>query len=119
MNSWSLGGSFTYILYRVGDRTEPYGTPACISLGVDILPSTETLNFLYERKELISWINLAALRGGRQQNQQIPRAGLGSSLYSSGADPTENPSLNNTSIVGCCLGNVFTEPLPSSECSFS
>jgi hypothetical protein len=46
--------SFIYSLYNVGDRTEPYGTPACISLGVDILPSTETLNFLCERKELLS-----------------------------------------------------------------
>jgi hypothetical protein len=46
------------MLYNVGDRTEPCGTPACISLGVDISPSTKTLNFLSERKELISWIKL-------------------------------------------------------------
>jgi hypothetical protein len=26
----------------VGDRTEPCGIPACIHLGVDISPSTET-----------------------------------------------------------------------------
>jgi hypothetical protein len=26
----------------MGDRTEPYGTPACISVGMDISPSTET-----------------------------------------------------------------------------
>jgi hypothetical protein len=58
VNSLSLGGSFTYILYNVEDRTEPCGTPACISLGVDISPSTETLNFRSERKELISCINL-------------------------------------------------------------
>jgi hypothetical protein len=32
---------------------------ACIFLGVDILHSTETLNFLCERKELISLIRLA------------------------------------------------------------
>jgi hypothetical protein len=35
-----------YILYNVGDRTEPCGTPAFISLAADISPSTETLNFL-------------------------------------------------------------------------
>jgi hypothetical protein len=43
-------------LYRVGDRMEPYGTPACMYLGVDISPSTETLNFRRERKELVSLI---------------------------------------------------------------
>jgi hypothetical protein len=37
---------------------ETCGTPAFISLGVDISPSTETLNFLYERNELISLIKL-------------------------------------------------------------
>jgi hypothetical protein len=47
-----------YILKRVGDRTEPYGIPACISLGVDISPSAETLNFRCERKEPISLIKL-------------------------------------------------------------
>jgi hypothetical protein len=36
------------------NRTEPYGTPACIILGVNILPSTETQSFLFERKELMS-----------------------------------------------------------------
>jgi hypothetical protein len=38
-----------YILYYVGERTEPCGTPACISLGTDISPSTETFNFLWEK----------------------------------------------------------------------
>jgi hypothetical protein len=52
------GASFMYMLKRVGDRTEPCGTPACISLGVDISPSTETLNFHSERKEPIRWITL-------------------------------------------------------------
>jgi hypothetical protein len=47
-----------YKLYRVGDRTEPYGTPACMYLGVDISSSIETLNFHCERKELISLIKL-------------------------------------------------------------
>jgi hypothetical protein len=35
-----------YKLYRVGDRTELCGTPACMYLGMDISPSTETLNCL-------------------------------------------------------------------------
>jgi type II secretory pathway component PulL len=35
------------------------GTPACISLGADISSSIETLNFQFERKELISLITLA------------------------------------------------------------
>jgi hypothetical protein len=47
-----------YKLYRVGDRTEPCGTPACMYLGVDISPSIETLNFHCERKELIRLIKL-------------------------------------------------------------
>lgn len=38
---------------------EPCDTPACISLGVDISPSTEVLNFLSECKELISLIMLS------------------------------------------------------------
>jgi hypothetical protein len=42
----------------VGDRTEPCGTPAFISLGVDISPSAETQNFRCERNELISLIKL-------------------------------------------------------------
>jgi hypothetical protein len=49
---------YVYRLYNVGDRTEPCGTPACISLGADSSPSTESLNFLWERKELISLIKL-------------------------------------------------------------
>jgi hypothetical protein len=43
-----------YKLYRVEDRMEPCGTPACMYLGVDISPPTETLKFLCERNELIS-----------------------------------------------------------------
>jgi hypothetical protein len=38
MNTLRYGASLMYILNRVGDKTEPCGTPACISLGVDILP---------------------------------------------------------------------------------
>jgi hypothetical protein len=48
-----------YKLFNVGARTEPCGTPAFISLDVDISPSTQTLNFLFERNELISFIILA------------------------------------------------------------
>jgi hypothetical protein len=50
--------SFIYRLYRVGDRTERCGTPACISRGGDSLPLTITLNFLFERNEIISFIKL-------------------------------------------------------------
>jgi hypothetical protein len=49
-----------HIIYMcsVGDKTEPCGTLACISLGINISPSTEILNFLLEGKELISFIRL-------------------------------------------------------------
>jgi hypothetical protein len=47
-----------YKLYSVGDKTESCGTPAFISLSIDILPSTKTLNFLSERDELIRLIRL-------------------------------------------------------------
>jgi hypothetical protein len=50
------GISLMYKLYRVGDRTEPCDIRACMYLGVDISPSTETLKFLCERNELISLI---------------------------------------------------------------
>jgi hypothetical protein len=54
-----LGGIINVqVLYRVGDRKEPCGTLACISLGVDISPSTETLNFCCERNDLIILIKL-------------------------------------------------------------
>jgi hypothetical protein len=43
----------------------------------------------------------------------INSAGLGSSLCSLGADPTENTISKSTSIVGRFRGNVFTKPLPS------
>jgi hypothetical protein len=47
-----------YKLYKVEVRTEPCGIPACMYLGVDISPSTEALNFLCERNELVSLIKL-------------------------------------------------------------
>jgi hypothetical protein len=43
----------------VGERTEPCGTPASIYLGVDNSPTIQTLNFLWDRKEQISYIKLA------------------------------------------------------------
>jgi hypothetical protein len=49
------------------DRTEPCGTPACISLGVDISPYTETMNSRCERKELMSLINLVENSNNLQQ----------------------------------------------------
>jgi hypothetical protein len=42
----------------VGGSTEPCGTPACIYFGADFLPSTETLNFLGERRDPVSLIRL-------------------------------------------------------------
>jgi len=47
-----------YKLYNVGARTEPCVTPACVFLGVESLPSTETLDFLLDRYELMSLIKL-------------------------------------------------------------
>jgi hypothetical protein len=47
-----------YILNSVRYRTDTCGTPACINLGVDISPSTETKNFLLEKKELMSLIKV-------------------------------------------------------------
>jgi hypothetical protein len=34
---------------------EPWGTPTCISLGVDISPATETVNFGSDRMELTNF----------------------------------------------------------------
>jgi hypothetical protein len=53
MSTKYLGESFIYILYSVGDTTEPISSPSCIALGVDIPIFTQTLNFLYQRKEAI------------------------------------------------------------------
>jgi hypothetical protein len=39
-----------YKLYRVGVRTEPCGTLACISRGVNNSPFTVTLKFLLVKK---------------------------------------------------------------------
>jgi hypothetical protein len=52
------GVSFTYIRCNVRDRTEPCGVLACMSLSIDVSPSTETLNFLYGIKEIIRLITL-------------------------------------------------------------
>jgi hypothetical protein len=45
--------------YDNEDRTKPCSTSALISLGAEISPSTESINFLCERKALISLIGLA------------------------------------------------------------
>jgi hypothetical protein len=37
---------------------EPYSTPPFISVGVEISPSTETLNYLFEWKDIFSLIKL-------------------------------------------------------------
>jgi hypothetical protein len=50
--------SCMYKVYRVRYRKEPCGTFACISQGVGISPSTETLNFLFEIKDPVSLIML-------------------------------------------------------------
>jgi hypothetical protein len=50
---------FIYKFYRVGARTEPCGTPACIIRGVDNSPSAVTLKFLFVRNELISFTKFA------------------------------------------------------------
>jgi hypothetical protein len=47
-----------YRLYRVGARTEPCDTPACISRGVGSSPLIIIPNFLLERDELISFVQL-------------------------------------------------------------
>jgi hypothetical protein len=47
-----------YKVNRIGDKTEPRGTPACISLGFEITPSTETLNLRWERNDPISLVKL-------------------------------------------------------------
>jgi hypothetical protein len=53
-----MGRGAVHKLNRVEDKTEPCGTPACISLGVDISPSTETLNLRCERNDPISLVKL-------------------------------------------------------------
>jgi hypothetical protein len=53
---FAVCGVDTCVISKRRDSAEPCGTSACISLGGDISPSTETLNFLFERNELISLI---------------------------------------------------------------
>jgi hypothetical protein len=45
-------------MVQCGGEDGTFYTPSFISLGVDISPSTETLNFLRETKELMSLIRL-------------------------------------------------------------
>jgi hypothetical protein len=42
---WGVSFIYVHILYNVGERMKAYITPASISLGVDIPPSTKTLQF--------------------------------------------------------------------------
>jgi hypothetical protein len=49
-----------YKLYTVGTSTEPCGTPDSIPLGVDSSLSTEILNFLLLRYELMVFVQFAA-----------------------------------------------------------
>jgi hypothetical protein len=59
VDPWSLSGVLCiYRLYEVGARTEPYDTPAHISQGTDSLLPTITLNFLLERNEQTSLIEM-------------------------------------------------------------
>jgi hypothetical protein len=46
-------------MYRIGKKTEPCGTPACISRNVGIASVAETLKFPSGRNELIALIMLA------------------------------------------------------------
>jgi hypothetical protein len=73
----------------------------------------------------ISYSQFSHLRLPSQETPSILilLAGLGSSLYSVGVDPTENTIsiLTAQQYFDCCLcihyhRNVFTEPLPSNEC---
>jgi hypothetical protein len=50
----AVGALFMCRLYSIGTRTQPWGTPATIFLGIDNSPSSRTLNFLAVRKEAIS-----------------------------------------------------------------
>jgi len=55
---WGLGGIVHIQIEQGKGRTEPCDTPACVSRGVTILLSILTLNFLFERNELISLVML-------------------------------------------------------------
>jgi hypothetical protein len=55
-------GAYHLCIYcTLWGMTEPCGSPACISLGIDILPLTEASNFLWQRKELLSLSRLRIL----------------------------------------------------------
>jgi hypothetical protein len=85
------------------------GTRICIPQDQDVPVIPPDAGFCFRRL-----LQLAGLRW-RHSN---PRAHgrpfsscLRSSLYSLGEDPQKTPSLNVSSIVGLCRGNVFTEQL--------
>jgi hypothetical protein len=58
MCTWCCGGIVYIQTVQCGGQTEPCGTAACISLGANISPSTQTLNFPYKGKQFISLIML-------------------------------------------------------------
>jgi hypothetical protein len=46
------GASCIYELHKIGDMKATCGTAACTSFGVDILPSREALNVLFEENKI-------------------------------------------------------------------
>jgi hypothetical protein len=52
------GKSLQYTMYNRGERTEPWGTPAFSSMGLDRLFCTFTLQDLLDRNEEINLTNL-------------------------------------------------------------
>jgi hypothetical protein len=54
----AAGASFEYRMYITGARTEPWGTPTVIFLGVENSPSTKTLKLLLVIKEANSFFSL-------------------------------------------------------------
>jgi hypothetical protein len=42
-------------IHHDSSDVRPFGIPACISVGIQVSPSTEGLNFLFERKKLINF----------------------------------------------------------------
>jgi len=120
LDPWGLGVSFIYKLYSVGARTEPCGTPASISLGVDSSPSTETLNFLWDRYEPISFIKLTeSCNFDNLYNK--PGCHVVSKAFSMSKNTASlSYSLGTCSSNSACLLQVFdvlwSDPQPSDGC---
>jgi hypothetical protein len=60
------------VLYSVGDGTESCGTHHLIFFGAGSSPSTQTLTYLWELKELIRWIRHK--ENFNSDNPRIPQA---------------------------------------------